>query len=185
MKTEGLLSRRSQFLLLALALTISLSSCGMGYRPPYKLRLQSMELVGAGPLDTDNRDPNYYCGSKANVEPDWEWSLDGAGYYTICPSKTVYSNILVHGQTSLTNTICIFPAEYIDDRNIFTKPDLQTGGPMHKCVTATDRGVYTAFAGVRYNAAFIVESPHVEQMYACLVQRDSVTCPRYSFGIFR
>ncbi len=189
MRTQGIYSRTCSILIgliLAMLFGLATSGCGNPYAKPYRLKLESMELVGVDPdSGAGDSDPKYACPKESNVKPDWEWSLDGSGYYTVCPSRTVYADILVHGHTSLSNRICIFPVEYVDDRNIFTKPDLATGGPMHVCVNTADRGVYATFAGVKYNGAFIVEAPFRDQMYACLVQKQAGLCPRYSFGIFR
>jgi hypothetical protein len=184
----------SQSLGITLAMLFGLAflttGCGAFNPRPYQMQLDSMELISKDleqSDDEDQPDPRYACPKDTNIRPDWDWSFDGAGHYRVCPSRTQYSDIMITGKTSISSRICVFPAEFIDEQNIFTIPNpALNGGPRYVCLNTTSGlGVYATFANVRYNAAFIVEGPLVDQMYDCLVQKTPGTCPRYSFGVFR
>jgi hypothetical protein len=170
-------------------------------RLPIALFLFAIALTGCGRHDvmrvpqldgyaytgtpTSGTNSDYRCVNEPNVLPDYDWDLDGSGRYTVCPSTKAFSDILIHGSTSYGNEICVFPAQYIDDSHIYTKPTLSGTGPISACVQGTPNGAYASFQGVNYNAVFIVEKRDYQQMMECLIQRNYYFCPSFSFGTFR
>jgi hypothetical protein len=52
-------------------------------------------------------------------------------------------------------------------------------------VQASDAGIYAQFAGVSYNAVFIVEQQNKAQMDNCLAINNYGYCPDFSYGRFR
>lgn len=127
----------------------------------------------------------YACPDSPNVVPDYDYERDGTGQFSVCHNRDSQADILVHGSISQGTSICIFPAQVIDDQHIYVKPDVQTGLPWSQCVEVTDQGAYARFEGISWNAAFIVESIHKSQMQSCLFGGNYYGCPRYSFGRFR
>ncbi len=133
----------------------------------------------------DTLDANYTCPQSANTLPDYDYKNDGSGKYTVCEKKDSTAEILIHGKTSEYGAVCVFPVQVIDESHIYVKPDVATGLPMVTCYEATKRGVYAKFAGVRFNATFIVEYQYANAMRACLLSGNYYTCPNYSYGRFR
>lgn len=130
-------------------------------------------------------DPNYICPKSPNLTPDYDKTLDGSGYYTVCKNKLNTSDTLLHGKTYLASAICLFPAEWISQENIYTKPDLITQAPWSQCFEIEQKGVYASFQGINYNAFYLVEKPFHEDMQNCLLGGRLALCPPYSFGRFR
>ncbi|OFZ21749.1 MAG: hypothetical protein A2X94_15795 [Bdellovibrionales bacterium GWB1_55_8] len=170
----------------ALAATVLLSACG-------NLSVPSVKKVPAGsyvtgPLvsaDSPTTDDGFTCPSKPNVVPDYDWSFDDSGQYTVCQKRESRADIKIHGTTSDSNTICIFPVQYVDDEHIYTKPDLTTGAPLAQCIQISPAGVFANFPDINFNAVFIVEKPYLAQMKTCLAAGNYYGCPAYSYGVFR
>jgi hypothetical protein len=127
----------------------------------------------------------YRCPSSTNVFPDEEYALNGGGRYTVCTTSKSAANILVHGTTSRSNRVCIYPAQVIDEQHVYVKPDTSTGLPWHQCSEISDLGVPASFPNINYNAVFIVEGPDESAMTSCLMGGNYFACPEYSFGQFR
>jgi hypothetical protein len=154
-----------------------------------------MEIYGSQPLLGGVDDPEFSCPSSPNVVPDYDYDLDGSGYYNVCYHRTSQADIKFTGRTASSNVVCVFPAEYVNATNIFVKPDVDAGtnAPWYQCREltgspdgATSSGVRMSFPGIRWNAAFIVEGTQAAlEMQRCLAQNNYYACPRYSFGIFR
>lgn len=134
---------------------------------------------GAGSED------DYACPSTSNIEPDYDRWLDGSMTFTACKHLDSAFKILIHGKTRASDTICVYPAQYIDQRNVYLKPDLSGTGPLHQCMQISAAGVFVDFDRVNYNAVFIVEKSDESQMTNCLAGGNYALCPIYSFGRFR
>jgi len=130
----------------------------------------------------------YTCPGSPNVVPDYDWAFNGTGYYTVCPSKSNLSDILVHGTPVAGTGVCIFPAEIAANGQVFAKPDVTKadGSPWVQCVQPGADGVHASFPGINWNAAFIVDVADVQQMGLCIQGGIYSYCPKnYSFGAFR
>lgn len=171
--------------LIAGACLLWLSACGSLQN--YELNQVRKTAQGsASPLTNDTgEDPEYSCPEDPNVIPDYA-DIDDTGNFTVCRHRNNAAQILVHGTTRVSSTLCIYPVEIVDESHVFTKPDLSQGGaPTFQCIGATEKGVYANFQQMSYNAVFIVEGPDRARMSACLVRGDYMTCPRFSYGRFR
>ncbi len=139
-----------------------------------------------------NQQGVFTCPTAANVLPSGSASSTVGlnDQYTVCTDTASTAQILVHGQTSASSIVCVFPAQVIDAAHIYTKPDLTTGLPWYQCVdtsqlpTSTTGASFT-FTGIAFNAAFIVEGPDVQTMQRCLYTNAPGACPAYSYGEFR
>lgn len=152
------------------------------------------QITGFADPDSGNSlvsplEENFDCPFEDNVTPMEDWMLDGSGHFEVCPSKKNAAEILIHGQTYASDTICVFPVEWIDSSSVFVKPDLTNGAILYKCGKATSKGTTVKFENTDYNSVFIVESPYVQQFLKCAEGKD--VCPEtpytgyYSFGKFR
>jgi hypothetical protein len=150
---------------------------------------------GTDPLTGQTADVSsaYSCPAKANVAPDYDWEFNGSFFFKACPSKNNTSDLHIDGWTPNSSTICIFPAMvYSQTRTAYIPhaatgaSDLQAGQPEVQCKTNGTLGVNVSFAGMTYNAVFVVELPDVAKMQTCLLTGNYFLCPRnYSFGQFR
>src|SRR5262249_30566162 len=125
------------------------------------------------------------CPQSANVIPDYDTNLNGTDLFTVCTSKQNNYDLLIHGTTESSPTICIYPATYADATHIYYKPDVQTGGPLVTCVAAQSGGDKVSFNGINYNYVFIVEQPYEDQMTTCLTTMSYEQCPHFSAGQIR
>ena len=132
-------------------------------------------------------DTSYDCPLYPNVTPDYDYDFDGSGHYTICKSRETQETVQIQGRTSLSDTICVFPTQYVNEDNSFWKPDPYNGGPLSTCTTVNDtEGVYLTFAGITFNAVFVVDKSYRMQMATCLAAGNYNLCPKYySYGRFR
>jgi hypothetical protein len=154
-----------------------------------------MEVYGSQPLFGGVEDPEFSCPDSANVVPDYDYELDGSGYYRVCHHRTNPADVKFTGRTAATNVVCMFPAQYLDGQHIYAKPDVDggTNAPWYKCQEiqtdasgTTSTGIRMTFPGISWNAAFIVEGyAAATEMQRCLAQNNYYACPHYSFGIFR
>ncbi|MCM2278276.1 MAG: hypothetical protein NDJ89_09390 [Oligoflexia bacterium] len=175
----------SRILFLVPLLTMLGSSCAR-FGKAYVPRASESSYSRSPALAFESESASEYaCPSVSNVNPDYDRMLDGSGYFTVCPSNQDSSKLLIHGQTAESERICIFPAQYIDSRHIYWKPELAGGLPWTECALPTEQGAFAQFPGVNYNAVFIVEERFRDQMQLCLSNGDYYGCPAYSFGRFR
>jgi hypothetical protein len=177
---------RIRALIIIASTTITASACGL---PPTDLeRIQNDAHVSAATAaaasDSYKQEGEYSCPLQANIQPDYDWELDGSGYYTACTHKSSSYSIKLHGKTSGAGTICVFPAQYIDDEHIVLKQD-EIGAPMYRCMKTNTDGLIFTFDKTNFNALFIVEGQDLQQMRMCLVGGKYSQCPHYSYGIFR
>lgn len=165
-----------------------LGGCGGVVKPVIPRALESSYQLNAstsGDPDSLELTSQYHCPNYPNIMPDYDYELDGTGRYSACYNKSEKSKILIHGKTGKNDTICIFPAQIIDSKHVYAKPDTQTGGPWHQCVPISSTGVFADFPNIEYNGLFIVESDDESQMSRCLIGGNYYNCPPYSFGRFR
>jgi hypothetical protein len=83
-----------------------------------------------------------------------------------------------------TSQVCAFPANYVSENELYTKPDA-TGGPTYKCFAVPQGGGVVNYDGANFNSLFVVAKADRTQMTACLMSRNFHQCPPYSFGVFR
>lgn len=185
---------------LAVIVTAAFSGCGNNlqaqvttasaesYSPPDPLQAGFNNGIDPITGDTEANVTNYACPVSANVTPNYDWQLNGTGYYTVCPARANSTDILIHGQpVDLGSILCIFPANAADPNDVSVARDATTGLPLFQCVQITSTGAYASFASsVTYNSTFIVDMEDVYSMQTCLAQANSYMCPKnYSFGLFR
>ena len=161
---------------------------GPDYAPPGMIQSST---VSNATDSLNDADPNYSCPLEPNVTPDYDWAMDGSGYYAVCSHRTQTSSILIHGTTLYSSIICVFPVEMTDTGQAFFKPNGATGGAIHECLQVSDEeGAKVQFDNIQFNAVFIVEKPFSQQMETCLVLGNYYQCPAnadysFSFGIVR
>ncbi|MCM2322432.1 MAG: hypothetical protein NDJ90_04135 [Oligoflexia bacterium] len=171
-----------------ITMAVLLSSCapiGRTYVP--RAGESSFSRASAlGVIDTESSG-DFSCPGSPNVVPDYDSENDGSGYFTVCASRTDNAKLFIRGQTARSNTICVFPAQVVDSRHTYWKPELGTGLPWNQCVSAIEdvEGALLTFAGINFNAVFIVEEMDRDQMQLCLGNGNYYGCPAYSFGRFR
>jgi hypothetical protein len=132
-------------------------------------------------------DPNagYNCPGSPNVTPDSDTNLDGTDYFTVCTSKTADDNLLVHGSTEHSGTICVIPVMGSDDQNMQPVADPSSHQLLMQCVSASSSGASVSFSSAQFNGVLIVESQDANGMISCMYSGDYNTCPNYSFGMIR
>ena len=134
---------------------------------------------------TPPMDDGYQCPQKDNVVPDYDYQFDGTGFFKVCVNPISNYLIKIHGSTPSGGAICVFPAQIVDSRHTFTKPD-NIGAPMFTCYEINKTGIVADFEKTNFNAAFIVDEKDREQMQYCLMGGNYFACPKnYSFGRFR
>jgi len=167
--------------------------CGSLSAPDGGTRLADNSLFSTtgDPPTTDGLDNSlgtFDCPAEPNVLPDNDMFGDGTGQFTVCQGNTNPFDISISGTTDETKTICVFPAQVLGPQQIFIKRNLQTGGVLSQCLTASDATVAT-FPGVEYNAVFITEFTYASQLAFCLNLGDYFFCPKdpgyFSFGQFK
>ena len=199
--TNGICRRTSCLGILVTAfLVMGAAGCGNNLQPTVQTALaetyeptdplQNGYNNGVDPItgDTQTNVTNYACPTSKNVTPDYDWQMNGTGYYTVCPARANTAGILVHGTPVDKSAImCIFPAAASDPSTITVPRDSSTGLPVFQCVQASSSGSYATFAStISYNAVFIVDEEDVTSMQSCLSLADYYLCPKnYSFGLFR
>jgi hypothetical protein len=134
-------------------------------------------------------DANFDCPTSPNVLEEYDDDLRETGTFSVCTAKTSAFRIRVHGKTKSNDSICVFPAQYIDRTRILAKPDSR-GYPMSACASADSipagsSGLIFEFANTNFNAVFIVEAQDRDQMQMCLFSNNPFGCPEYSYGKFR
>jgi hypothetical protein len=132
----------------------------------------------------------YTCPNSPNVLPSNTDNLgSNAGKYTVCTDSQSTANIMLHGNTNGSSTICVFPLQYIDSTHTYFKPDTSTGLPLSTCSSVTSatssNGVTMGFAGMSFNAVIIVDDTDQAAMQLCLANASPGGCPNYSYGKFR
>ena len=170
------------------ALTAILSGCGnnprlMSNKVNVNDESQSSWYDDSYLRDTRN-EGDYVCPVQTNIFPVDDTSY-GEGEFRVCTHRASVSEILIHGQTRVSDKICVFPAERVDDSHVFFKPDAASGLPWSQCGAPTAAGFFAKFAGVKYNVVFIVEAPDKQAMERCLAMNTPYSCPVYSRGQFR
>jgi hypothetical protein len=130
----------------------------------------------------------FNCPDQPNVVPDYDWNFNGTGSFTVCPSNSNLSDVLVSGTSVVAGPVCIFPAQITSSGTVVAEqnPNNANGTPWVQCVTPGDDGVHASFPGINWNAAFIVDAQDVTQMSLCIQGGIYSYCPKnYSFGSFR
>lgn len=173
------------FKTLIATLALLLTGCGQVYRNSLPQSLLGSYSVNNPSSSFTINSNQFACPSSPNVLPDYDSRLDGTGRYTVCATPSSKSRILVHGKTTSSKQICIYPAQVIDQKHVYVKPDLSTNLPWNQCSEIIDGGVTAQFDSIEFNAVFIVEEPDQAQMTSCLIGGNYYSCPTYSFGKFR
>lgn len=207
-KTKGIYILCILNLLLAL-LNLMMSGCGnfnsLGHQ--FKAPIDTVEdpltypdLIGIGQDGEEVLDGNYICSRTPNVHPDHDWEETGAGHYTVCRHRTSLEDILIHGQTLVSNMICVFPVKrWIDTQGMVHK-DVAFDGPndlVKLCQDVTPGGLKLKFAGLKarnfdFNMVYVTEAPWAFALEECLKAQDDSLCPSnvsthayFSVGEFR
>lgn len=184
--------RKSKIILLGLVLSGATSSCGNSgpeasvekVNPAsYNGNTTSNSVTAAA--SSSSIPGQYECPTSNNVIPNYDVHFNGTDYFMVCPSVKAKSDILIHGTTYSSNTICVFPIQYNSYNNIYPFTDTTTGLPAVQCVQAATSGAFVSFPGLSYNAVMIVEQPSEAQLSSCLSADNFYACPFYSFGQFR
>jgi hypothetical protein len=133
----------------------------------------------------------YNCPDTANVLPSSNSGTTFTDRWTVCTNTQNTYDIEVQG-TATQAQVCIFPATVINSTSVYPFPDTSstssgttTGLPWFQCVSPSSAGTYAVFAGISYNAVFIVEESNADAMQACLYTNSQTSCPPYSYGEFR
>jgi len=177
-------SRRSRMSISGIALLL-LSSCGVTYVNPYNLPPAdatghtTIAAVTAPALSTDNG--QYTCPSSPNVVPSGSNvnPTNAAGTaafdnFTVCKDTATPSQILIHGSTESSNTLCVYPV--LNQTLLYSGSSL-----MVQCQPITSSGVVINF-GTTFDSVIIVESQNESAMTSCLVNGYLASCPQYSIG---
>ncbi len=159
-----------------------LSGCGRPYTPKApksSLRVTSMPFT----LDDGTDQGSFTCTATQTIQPEFDWELDGSGFYRACVSKSDSGDIILEGFTSKSDTLCAFPAQFNDQSHVYTVRD-NSGLATVQCQYVTP-GVKSRpefkFTGI-FNGVFVVEGPDKDKMAGCLAAGNYYLCPRYSFG---
>jgi hypothetical protein len=187
--------KRLTYATLILSQCILLIGCGvvfptgpMNYAPSNSTNF-AVTTSGTSSSNSMTNSSNYSCPGLSNVIPQLNVSTDGTGNYIVCPSKTTGddTDILVHGKTSNSQSICVFPMQ--QGQSSMPSPILDsTGAPVYVCALATSGGAFLSFAQSQvpngFNAVAIVEGGYQYSMSQCILN-GLFYCPNYSYGKFR
>jgi len=128
---------------------------------------------------------DYTCPGKKNVKPNYDWDLNGSGFYEACGGSTDVNKMALFANQPPIGRICVFPAQAYDTGQVFVKPGLDTL-PIVYCSNLTAAGIPLQFANMSYNAVFTVLEADKNMMQNCLMTGISSACPRnWSYGRFR
>ena len=106
-------------------------------------------------------------------------------YFEACRHMTNPDDLLIVGQTAVTDSVCVYPAEVIGSSNVQVKLD-ELDRIWKSCgQIAPDTPLFTSFPGSRVNAVFVVEAEYELLMDQCLITGNEFSCPDFSFGRIR
>ncbi len=171
---------------LSLVLLLGLTACGDVV--PSKDRWATGVQPSKFAYTTDAlSDENFFCADEPNVLENYDDDLKETGRYTVCTARASAYQVRVHGHTYDSDSVCVFPARYVDRTHIVASLDSH-GYPLVACasIAASASGLIYQFDNVSFNYAFIVEEAYKDQMQMCLFSQNPSMCPeRYSKGKFR
>lgn len=189
---------------LLLGLAGALSGCALQGAPGATSPLSQGLYSTAGRVTSEGCSSNY-----DNVVPyrngsEYDYYLDGSGYYNVCHTEGSTQKLQIHGMTHYSNRICIIPAvanPNTDDPSserfhIYLKAPGQSDDFTYKCFTTTPDGVTADFTGLlggyehpfipgkppSIDYVFIVEQRFITNLQRCLLNNLTNTCLEYSFG---
>ena len=179
---------------LSLLASFMVSACGNIMKPPKGLNTSLASTTGSFSLSSAHLAPrDYTCPSEANVTPHSSYYLDGSMQFIACPHQTDTAAVYVTGEPHSSNAICVFPAEYIDQNHVYSKPLTPGGSSQVACGelqslnqnSTQNEGRAFSFSATNYNAIFVVEQSNLNAMRTCLDGGNYYACPPFSFGVFR
>lgn len=173
-------------LCLLIAGAVTLSGCGNNFMPERTAPRGSYETHSAASTGTTDPDADYICPPEyePNVKPDYDWDLDGTGYYRVCTNREAPANLKIHGRTSTSDVICVFPAKALGG-SVKVWRDAR-GAAFSQCAQVSSAGAYVSLpVEMDPNAFFIVEGPDDAKMHLCLELGNITLCPHFSFGKLR
>ncbi len=187
-----------KFSLLSLSLLYIFACLGCGnVMSPNSYQLPSGMYEDSGDLEyTKDVETKYRCPTLSNVVPQSTGTSTNlnsnttgrTNFYTVCKSATTgnQSDILVHGSTAYSRSICVFPLRS-STSGLPTAMTRSNGQPIVVCGPITKDGVLLSFpSNLSFNTVAIVEGNDENSMSYCLrTQFMSDDCPNYSMGTFR
>jgi hypothetical protein len=157
-------------------------------------------LASQGDTYPNAKEGDMLCPSTENIKPLNFNPLFETDKYKVCVDQNDVERIQISGSTRNAPSICLFPMEYIDEQNIYVKPDLSTGWLVHACIGAT-RSVNEAgtqfyeftnisvkFKETKFNALIVVKEVDKDILQECLAGDDGPNfhqCPNHSYGRFK
>ena len=178
---------------------ILLSSCG-NLGPAgrsQELSLTSTSSAGITSFSDSNHatdsDAGFDCPIHNNIVPDYDYALDGTGFYKVCKNRDIAVKIRVHGTAPASGKICVFPVEFAANGQPRTLSDPKNNGLAKvDCadVNQTKSGLDFTFELYKFNGVIIVDQNDVFQMSACAPPLgrgtpDATQCPKnFSLGQF-
>ena len=163
--------------------------CGQVYSPNLNYApLNSLVTTNYSPLNSVVA-AQFSCPGLPNVVPNVDQTSDGSDYFTVCTSKTAgdFSDILVTGKFSSSNSLCAVPVQMLDPTHFKPKLDAE-GNAVYTCSAPTAEGAQISLPSANsssFNAVIIVESHELNNLISCLANDAFLNCPNYSFGKFR
>ena len=169
---------------LLLIIGFSLTACGTN-AAGHRLRMAPSSSYVSNSNYNGATSSSSGC-SNQNITPDRDLTMDGRDYFSACGDSTDQSKFLLAGESSSgSQYLCVFPAEKMQNGQVWIKKDTQ-GVPLVLCgLVDADKGTSFQFAYTNYNSAFVVPFADKAEMSACLGADTPGTCPNYSFGSFR
>jgi hypothetical protein len=169
-------SRSCAVVFTVLALTVF--SCANGATSPYTTVSNSSSETLASGTTSPTIQGNYTCPLDPNVQAVNDPNLNGTDEYKVCKDTSAPSQILIHGETQVANQVCVIPALSTASGVVaYTNQTIQ-------CPMVASGGIYVNYAGLTYNAVYIVEAQNSAQLLTCL--QTGYNCPStYSYGVFQ
>lgn len=177
----------------SLTLIIGLTGCGniggSGRRAPEDA--YSRALSSNGLADPDSIGVTRCQDRPYNVTPRSSSSYDGSGSYTACAITGQAYSVELHGETTTSETLCVFPAQYYppDQYNDYPRVAWKidsNGFPLYKCQDiSNENGSLFTFNLTNYDFVYVVELPWKDPMRTCLLQGNEYLCPNFASGKFR
>jgi hypothetical protein len=159
-------------------LALTAFSCANGATTPYS----QLSSISSSQVASGTSDPTvegaYNCPLDPNVQAINDPNINGTDEYKVCKDTSAPSQILIHGETEISNQVCVIPA-YSSPTGVvaYTQETIQ-------CPMVTAGGIYVNYAGLSFNAVYIVEAQNSAQLVTCL--QTGYNCPStYSYGVFQ
>ncbi len=123
-----------------------------------------------------------------NINPVWDWSLDGSDYYVGCFASSGQGNFYVSGHSSFSDRVVIYPIQDNGGNQVsFLAPGSNSAcSVLCQAMTVSDEGSFVQIAidssSQSFNTVAIVPEEYAAEFEAWAISATNPTEPPYSIG---